>query len=416
VVHQALDALHQEQKSLQATCDQALGMVTPAPVKPSDDKLSIRERWRMPIVLGKVARGERLRAPDVKIFDRVKHNLKSQQDVVHVVAVIPGLDVHQFLTIPVSAAPTPVATVVSRKPSALSPKSTRSVLSATTASSRMRAAANAEDAAHSAPSGKKKSAKKRSTSRKPRKKKVGSAYALGASTDGNIDTGGDDAEDGLEEEGLRASLARLTDGMQSIASSLTASFAFLTPAGSMKRAVSTVREGAGPESVETHLDDDISPSSSAPASSAVAPSITEGTTQASKRVITPQTSKLFDPAALAAAAGREFALDEAQLAALGDRPFVSSTSPKAAGGNAQRRSLLTSVLAAFSSQDSPDTSQKVAPNRRGSFLTSILSILGRPATPTETTDCVDRGNTKPVRSALGSFLSWSRSAKVQAAD
>lgn len=76
-------ALEEEKKQLAEICEVAAELsarVTPI----------VRDRWRMPIVLNKVLHGTRLCPNDAKIFEKIKANLKNDEDVTRMNAAMHG--------------------------------------------------------------------------------------------------------------------------------------------------------------------------------------------------------------------------------------------------------------------------------------------------------------------------------------
>ena len=71
VVEQTLQALKEEKKELHDSTTNAAELAG----------LNIRQRWRMPLVINKVNRGERLNANDEKIFNHVKFNMKTENEL-----------------------------------------------------------------------------------------------------------------------------------------------------------------------------------------------------------------------------------------------------------------------------------------------------------------------------------------------
>ena len=75
-VSEALKALENEQSNLEEQCTKAIEMQAQAGVQ-----LSHKERWRIPLVLGKLAKNKTLNETDSKIWSAVSSNLKTQQDI-----------------------------------------------------------------------------------------------------------------------------------------------------------------------------------------------------------------------------------------------------------------------------------------------------------------------------------------------
>eukprot|EP01032_Pedospumella_encystans_P017423 gene17423-19854_t len=75
-VDAALQALAEESVQLKASCAEAATHHTEAVVP-----LTMKERWRIPIVLGKLDTGKTLNAGDTKIWEAVSSNLKTQEDI-----------------------------------------------------------------------------------------------------------------------------------------------------------------------------------------------------------------------------------------------------------------------------------------------------------------------------------------------
>ena len=71
MVEQALTALKEEKKELHESTTNAAELAG----------LNNRQRWRMPLVINKVDRGERLNANDRKIFSGVQANMKTEEDI-----------------------------------------------------------------------------------------------------------------------------------------------------------------------------------------------------------------------------------------------------------------------------------------------------------------------------------------------
>ena len=78
----ALQALEEERTQLKASCEQAAIHHTEASVP-----LTVKERWRIPIVLIKMDKGKVLSAGDTKIWEAVSANLKTQEDIDRVTKV-----------------------------------------------------------------------------------------------------------------------------------------------------------------------------------------------------------------------------------------------------------------------------------------------------------------------------------------
>lgn len=55
---------------------------------PSTIRLSKRERWRIPLVIVKVMRWNRLQESDMRIFQRIQANLKTEQDIIRMESVM----------------------------------------------------------------------------------------------------------------------------------------------------------------------------------------------------------------------------------------------------------------------------------------------------------------------------------------
>jgi hypothetical protein len=72
----AFEALQADWKTLREECTEALKMESQAGVL-----LSVKERWRIPIVLKKLSKGKRLNVTDSKIWAAVGGNIKTQEDV-----------------------------------------------------------------------------------------------------------------------------------------------------------------------------------------------------------------------------------------------------------------------------------------------------------------------------------------------
>lgn len=72
----ALKALEDEKRSLDATCTQAAELHAEATVT-----LTVKERWRIPIVLGKLDKGKTLNAGDSNIWEAVSRNIATQEDI-----------------------------------------------------------------------------------------------------------------------------------------------------------------------------------------------------------------------------------------------------------------------------------------------------------------------------------------------
>lgn len=78
----ALQALEEERVQLKASCEEAAIHHTEASVP-----LTVKERWRIPIVLIKMDKGKVLNAGDAKIWAAVSRNLKTQADIDRVTKV-----------------------------------------------------------------------------------------------------------------------------------------------------------------------------------------------------------------------------------------------------------------------------------------------------------------------------------------
>jgi len=171
-----MKALDDAKKNLQEQCLTAMALQA-QPELP----LGIQERWRIPIVLGKLAHNRCLSGADSKIWDAVASHLKTQEDIDRITKVTlrtvepepapakpvpapkPVMGFGRFF-LPVkrmiSSAPAPTSTPV-RSPCP-TPRSTSRRMMADTASSQRRADSCAEDNAH----------KKKSTGNKKKKTSV----------------------------------------------------------------------------------------------------------------------------------------------------------------------------------------------------------------------------------------------------
>ena len=76
VVEETLAALNRDTGALQESCEVAAALCDL-----NDKPLTAKERWRMPLVIGKVDRGQRLNAKDTRIFGRVQFNMQTDQDL-----------------------------------------------------------------------------------------------------------------------------------------------------------------------------------------------------------------------------------------------------------------------------------------------------------------------------------------------
>jgi len=78
----AVHALETERQTLQEHCNTAMALQTQTALP-----LGVKERWRIPIVLARLAQGRRLSGADSKIWAAVASNLKTQEDIDRVTAV-----------------------------------------------------------------------------------------------------------------------------------------------------------------------------------------------------------------------------------------------------------------------------------------------------------------------------------------
>ena len=75
-MEETLAALNRDTGALHESCEMAAALCDL-----NDKPLTAKERWRMPLVIGKVDRGQRLNAGDTRIFRRVQFNMKTDQDL-----------------------------------------------------------------------------------------------------------------------------------------------------------------------------------------------------------------------------------------------------------------------------------------------------------------------------------------------
>lgn len=75
-MEKVLEALEEEKAKLHESCEVAAEVTAEIIITEE-----VQERWRMPIVMNKVSRGQRLNPRDAKIFQKVQANMKTEDDV-----------------------------------------------------------------------------------------------------------------------------------------------------------------------------------------------------------------------------------------------------------------------------------------------------------------------------------------------
>ena len=75
VVQDAMKAMQDDKKALHESCETASELAELV-----DHPLSVRERWRMPLVIDKVARRQQLNVGDTKIYQKFQANMKVAAD------------------------------------------------------------------------------------------------------------------------------------------------------------------------------------------------------------------------------------------------------------------------------------------------------------------------------------------------
>lgn len=152
----AIQALEEEQRTFREACLQVEALQTQ-----TDVQLGVKERWRIPIVMAKVAQNRRLSGADSLIWEAMARNLGADDDITKVAGValrvvtaapmapsLSGASIENATT-PHAALPTPLSTPIQSPTAAttrlFSPKTvTHGRLYAATTSSQMRADAIGE--------------------------------------------------------------------------------------------------------------------------------------------------------------------------------------------------------------------------------------------------------------------------------
>ena len=118
-MEETLTALHRDTGALHESCEMAAALCDL-----NDKPLTAKERWRMPLVIGKVDRGQRLNARDTRIFGRLQFNMKTDHDLTAMKVVMNSKSTSSTIrtlsacpSAAPSAATTPRSSMVSPSPS-----------------------------------------------------------------------------------------------------------------------------------------------------------------------------------------------------------------------------------------------------------------------------------------------------------
>lgn len=250
-----MEAFEAEKKSLQEHTEKAHNLQVQASVEAG---LTVRQRWRIPIVFVKVSKGNRLSAEDTLIWQHVTSRIKTEADAARVTGVFETPIPLPAVVVPSPTSRKPSNANISRTNSRLSPKvSPRPIVvgpsrvyTATTASSRMRIQGEEELFDKTPPAGgksrkpsMKKSASKRgglspkagSGLKRKRKKRNplsggDSVMSTSKPSSGGTDCQSGDFDDDDDDEDvdpeMRSTLDRFVSAMGSISTSIKHSFSF----------------------------------------------------------------------------------------------------------------------------------------------------------------------------------------------
>ena len=246
MVEETLAALNRDTGALHESCEMAAALCDL-----NDKPLTTKERWRMPLVIGKVDRGQRLNAGDTRIFRRVQFNMKTDQDLAAMNNVM-----NRTTTISTNNSTT-VSTATTPRSRSLTPSSSRmhldtnsrtpraSTLLSDTACSRNK---NMREEAATPRASACKSRKSKKTAGTPRHKKsakspktgsTGSLTPKGSCSIRSHTTSSDGFEasfcevgeleeecEGEQDKEVRSAVAFVVSGLQAFGSSIKASFNF----------------------------------------------------------------------------------------------------------------------------------------------------------------------------------------------
>jgi len=254
-VEAAIQALEEEQRTFREACLQVEALQTQ-----TDVQLGVKERWRIPIVMAKVAQNRRLSGADSLIWEAMARNLGADDDITKVAGVAlrvvtaapmalisSGASIENAAT-PQATLPTPLPTPIQSPTAAttrlFSPKTvTHGRLYAATTSSQMRADAIGETLAkpHKQRKFFKRGAHETNTATpKGKKARAGKGHAGhaqgnhdGAEPHDNADPAGPAAPTeekmGFEEEEETTFVGQLASTLATIASSISGKFAPRNP-------------------------------------------------------------------------------------------------------------------------------------------------------------------------------------------
>ena len=252
-MEETLTALHRDTGALHESCEMAAALCDL-----NDKPLTAKERWRMPLVIGKVDRGQRLNARDTRIFGRLQFNMKTDHDLTAMKVVMNSKSTSSTIrtlsacpSAAPSAATTPRSSMVSPSPSRSrlhsndGKPSTTSHLLSDTACSRNK---NMREEAATPRASACKSRKSKKTAGTPRHKKsakspktgsTGSLTPKGSCSIRSHTTSSDGFEasfcevgeleeecEGEQDKEVRSAVAFVVSGLQAFGSSIKASFNF----------------------------------------------------------------------------------------------------------------------------------------------------------------------------------------------
>ena len=239
-------AMQEDKKALQDCCETASELSELV-----DPTLSVRERWRMPLVIGKVARRQQLNVGDRRIYKKFQANMKETETAA-------GGDVPASLassrkgsTGSVLSIATPRSSLSrTRRGSKEEQEPTKSrgtsTLYADTANSRQRRSSSTYEAPATVPKHRKSGRKRGSLARQKKQVQTPRAGAKGsygsihsANTSGKStarvvaaaesDSDSSDDSDNEDEEAFSSHVQRLVDGLKTLGTAIKTSFSFITP-------------------------------------------------------------------------------------------------------------------------------------------------------------------------------------------